>query len=65
MAGFDTEFMAKLRKDRLVFVSEVVEMGKKHGLSESQVERILEQAERSGVGFRDIVFVCAGSKETG
>lgn len=58
VAGFDSEFMEKLRKDRLVFVSEVVEIGKKHGLSVSQVNRILEQAERSGVGLRDVVFVC-------
>jgi hypothetical protein len=65
LAGFDAEFMRKLRRDRLVFLSEVLEIGKKHGLSGSQVDRILEQAERSGMGFREIVFVCSESGEDG
>jgi hypothetical protein len=61
LAGFDAEFMEKLKKDRLMFVSEVVDIGKRHGLTESQVDRILEQAERSGVGTRDEVFICLES----
>jgi hypothetical protein len=65
LTGFDSEFMEKLRKDRLIFVSEVVELGKRHGLAESQVERILEQAEKSGVGMRDEVFVCLESVGNG
>jgi len=61
LAGFDAEFMSRLRKDRLMFLSEVLETGKKHGLSESQVDRILEQAENSGVGLREEVFLCTES----
>jgi hypothetical protein len=58
LSGFDSEFMEKLRKDRLLLISEVVDMGMRHGLTESQVGRILEQAEKVGVGFREEVFVC-------
>lgn len=63
--GFDAEFMLKLRHDRLVFVTEVLEIGKKHGLSEGQVDRILEEAEKSGVGIRDEAFVCMEPENDG
>jgi hypothetical protein len=65
LAGFDFEFMEKLRKDRLVFISEVMDTGKRHGLTESQVGRILEQAERSGVVMREEVFICLESEDDG
>lgn len=65
LAGFDAEFMSKLRKDRLVFISEVLEIGKAHGLSEAQVARILDQAEKSGVGLGDEVFVCLEPEDNG
>ncbi len=58
LARFEAELMFKLRKDRLVFVSEVMEMGNRHGLSDEQVYRILEQAEKLRVGCFDFVFVC-------
>ena len=61
-ASFDTEFMEQLKHDRLVFVSEIVALGKKHGLSEAQVMRIILQAELSGVGFRAEAFVYAEPK---
>ena len=65
LAGFDTEFMTKLRRDRLIFISEVAEIGRKHGLSDAQVERVLEQAEKMGVGLRDDDFVCLEQENHG
>ncbi len=57
--GFESEFIERLKTARLLFVSEIVKLGKAHGLSEEQVDRILEHAEMSGLGFRETVFVCS------
>ena len=59
------EFLEKLKKARLLFVSEVIAIGKSHGLSKEQVDRILEQAEVSGLGFSEIVFVSSGVENDG
>ena len=63
LIGFNEEFMAKLRKDRLVFVSDAEEMGKKYGLSLAQVDRFLLEGEGSGLGIRDVVFVLLDESE--
>ena len=57
LASFDIEFTKKLKDEKLLLVSEIYDLGKRHGLSESQVERIIEQAETWGLGFREVVFV--------
>jgi hypothetical protein len=57
LAAFDTEFTKRLKDERLLLVSEIYDLGKRHGLSESQVERIIGQAETSGLGFREVAFV--------
>ena len=51
--------MSKLRRDRIVFVSEILGLGKQYGLTKERVLRIIEQAELSGVGFRAETFVYA------
>ncbi|MGH2638892.1 MAG: hypothetical protein ACRDF4_06380 [Rhabdochlamydiaceae bacterium] len=56
-SSFDKEFMERLERDRMLFVSEIIVIGMKHGLTESQVRRILEQAESLGVGFSETAFV--------
>jgi hypothetical protein len=55
--GFESEFMAKLKDAIVLFVPEIVELGAKHGLAESQVNRILDHAEESGLGLRYEAFV--------
>jgi len=55
--GFESELMAKLKDVIVVFVPEIIELGAKHGLSESQVDRILDHAEKSGLGLRYEAFV--------
>jgi hypothetical protein len=57
VAGFDSEFSKRLRLDRLVFLSELYELGKRFGLSREQVDRVVGQAEVSGKGFTDVVVV--------
>jgi len=57
VAGFDSEFSRTLKKDRFMFVSEIYELGKRFGLSREQVERAVVQAELSGKGFSEVVFV--------
>jgi len=59
VTGFESEFLKRLKTARLLFVSEIVKLGKAHGLSEEQVERVLEHAERSSLGFSETVFVCS------
>ena len=51
--------MERLKRDRMMFLSEIVEMGKKYGLSKSQVHRILEQAESTDVVCLEVAFVYA------
>jgi len=46
-----------------LFFSELVKLGKEHGLSQDQVDRILDEAERTGLGFIDIVFVRIDGQE--
>lgn len=56
-ASFDKEFMSILERDKLVFISEILLLGKKYGLTEGQVMRINTQAEMSRIGFKAEVFV--------
>ncbi len=51
--------MSRLKKDRMIFIREIEEIGRRHGLSQDQVARILTQAMLSGIGFADVVFVCS------
>ena len=62
---FESEFLDRLKTARLLFVSEIVKLGKAHGLSVEQVERIMEHAERSGLGFSETVFVCSEVENDG
>ncbi len=59
LASFESEFMNKLRRNKMIFIWEIEQIGKKHGLTQDQVERILAQAMLSGIGFADVVFVYA------
>lgn len=63
--GFEREFLMRLKTERLLFVTEIVKLGKAHGLSKEQVDRILEQAEVSGLGFSEIAFVWSGGEKDG
>jgi hypothetical protein len=55
--GFESQLTAKLKEAKVLFVLEIVELGAKHGLSESLVDRILDHAEKSGLGLRCEAFV--------
>jgi hypothetical protein len=57
VTGFDSEFSRRLKKDRFMFMSEIYELGKRFGLSREQVERAVVQAEMTGKGFSEVVFV--------
>ena len=65
LTGFESEFLVRLKTARLLFVSEIVKLGEAHGLSEEQVERVLEHAERSGLGFSETVFVYSEAENHG
>jgi len=59
LASFESEFMSKLKHDRMIFIWEIEQIGKKHGLTQDQITRILTQAMLSGIGFADVVFIYA------
>ena len=63
--GFESQFMAKLKDAIVLFFPEIIELGAKHGLSEAQVERILDHAEKSGLGLRFDGFVYLEPDEDG
>jgi hypothetical protein len=63
--SFQNELLVKLKKERLLFVTEIIKIGKTHGLSREQVDRILAEAEVSGLGFSEIVFVCSEVRDNG
>jgi len=63
--GFESQFMAKLKDATVLFFPEIIELGAKHGLSEAQVERILDHAEKSGLGLRFDGFVYLEPDENG
>jgi hypothetical protein len=55
--GFERALMARLKEAIVLFIPEIVELGAQHGLSEVEVERILDHAEKSGLGLRYEAFV--------
>ena len=55
--GFESLLLARLKEAIVLFVPEIVELGAKYGLSESQVDRILDQVEKSGLGLRSEAFM--------
>jgi len=57
IAGFDSEFSKRLKKDGFMFLSEIYELGERFGLSREQLERAVVQAEMTGKGFSEVVFV--------
>jgi hypothetical protein len=63
--GFERQLVAKLRDAVVLFIPEIIELGTKHGLSESQVNRILDHAEKSGLGLRYETFVYLEPDEHG
>ena len=56
-ASFYEEFIERLKRDRMMFVSEIVALGNMHGLSEPQVQRVIAQAVSSGLGFLEASFI--------
>jgi hypothetical protein len=56
--SFVEEFLEKLRYDRLIPLIDNLDMAKKYGVSHELVSRMLEPAESSGIGFRELAFVC-------
>ncbi len=50
--GFESQLMARLKDAIVLFIPEIVELGAQHGLSEVEVESILDHAEKSGLGLR-------------
>jgi hypothetical protein len=63
--GFESQFMAKLKDAVVLFFPEIIELGAKHGLSEAQVEGILDHAEKAGLGLRFDGFVYMEADEHG
>jgi hypothetical protein len=61
VVSFDTELIRLLKEDRLLFIAEVYELGKKFGLSQEQVDRVVTQAEVSGTGLREVVLLYVGN----
>ena len=59
LASFEHKFMRKLEHNRIVSVSAIVDLRKEYGLTEEQVDTILEQAVTYGIGFADVVFIYA------
>ncbi len=57
VSGFDVALMVKLRKEGTVLMFEIYELGKKFGLSKEQVDRWVTQAEVSGKGFAEMMFI--------
>lgn len=57
--SFERELMQRLKHDRMMFLHEILDLGKKMGLQEYQILRIIEHAEISGVGLMMEVFVYA------
>lgn len=49
--------MERLKRDRMMFVSEIETMGEKYGLSRFHIQRILKNGETIGVGFTAEAFV--------
>ena len=63
--GFESLLLARLKEALALFVPENVELGAKYGLSESQVDRILDHVEKSGLGLRSEAFVHVEPDEDG
>jgi len=65
IVGFEREFVKRLKDEKFLFVYEIRCIGKDHGLSRSQVERIIDLAQTMSLGFRDVVFVYLGQDNDG
>ena len=61
LAGFDAELIRLLKNDRLLFLEEVYRLGVSFGLSKEQIDRVVAQAEATGVGLREIVLLYVGN----
>ena len=64
-AGFESQLTARLKEAIVLFIPEIVELGAQHGLSEVEVERILDHAEKSGLGLRYEAFVYLEPEKAG
>ncbi len=57
LSGFYAELKRSLKRDRILFMPELYELGTAFGLSREQVERAVAETEASGKVLREVALL--------